>query len=140
MSTLSNTFESSPGNTLRNVIEFGGRVLLASLFLISGLGKIASYAGAAGYMATAGVPGALLPLVIATEVLGGIAVILGWQTRIVALLLAGFSLLTALIFHTHFSDQTQTVMFLKNVSIAGGLLLLVANGAGWLSIDSRPRR
>lgn len=140
MSTLSHTFDSSPGNTLRNVTELGGRVLLASLFLISGLGKMASAAGAAGYMAAAGVPGALLPLVIATEVLGGIAVIIGWRTRIVAFLLAGFSLITALIFHTHFSDQTQTVMFLKNLSIAGGLLLLVANGAGWLSVDSRSRR
>jgi putative oxidoreductase len=64
--------------------------------------------------------------VIGTEVLGGIAIALGWQTRIAAFLLAGYSLLTALVFHANFADQIQMIMFLKNVSIAGGFLLLVA--------------
>jgi putative oxidoreductase len=81
------------------------------------------------------VPGALLPLVVATELLGALAIVLGWKTRVVAFLLGGFSLLSALIFHNNFGDQTQMIMFLKNVSIAGGFLLLVANGAGPLSID-----
>ena len=66
-----------------------------------------------------------------------LAIIIGWQTRIAAFLLAGYSLLTALIFHANFADQVEMVMFLKNVSIAGGLLLLVANGAGAWSLDSR---
>jgi len=88
-------------------------------------------------MASAGVPGALLPVVIAVEVLGAAAIIVGWQTRIVAFLLAGFSLLSALIFHNDFANQIQMVMFLKNVSIAGGLLLLVAHGAGRFSLDAR---
>lgn len=79
----------------------------------------------------------MLPVVIAIEVLGALAIIVGWKTRITALLLAGFSLLTAVIFHSHFGDQIQMVMFLKNVSIAGGYLLLAANGAGPLSIDHR---
>ena len=81
-------------------------------------------------------PGALLPLVIALEVGGALAIIVGWQTRIVAFLLAGFALLSALIFHSHFADQVQMIMFWKNVAIAGGFLLLVAHGAGPLSLDA----
>jgi putative oxidoreductase len=88
-------------------------------------------------MASVGVPSVLLPVVIATEVVGATAIIVGWQTRITAFLLAGYSLLTALVFHTNFADQIEMIMFLKNVSIAGGLLLLVANGAGPLSLDRR---
>ncbi len=122
-------------STLQNVAELAGRVLLAALFLISGVGKIGAYTATAGYMASLGVPGALLPLVIATEVLGAIAIIAGWKTRIVAFLLAGFALLSAIIFHSNFADQIQMIMFLKNVSIAGGFLLLVASGAGQFSLD-----
>jgi putative oxidoreductase len=88
-------------------------------------------------MASVGVPGALLPLVIATELLGAVAIIVGWKTRIVAFLLAGFTLLSALIFHSNFADQVQMVMFLKNLTIAGGLLLLVVHGAGAISLDRR---
>jgi putative oxidoreductase len=124
-------------NTVQNVFELAGRSLLAVLFLLSGLGKIGAYAGTAAYMSSLGVPGALLPVVIATEVLCSLAVIVGWKTRVIAFLLAGFSLLTAVIFHNNFGDQTQMIMFLKNVSITGGLLLLVANGAGPLSADRR---
>jgi len=112
-------------------------VLLSVLFLISGVGKIGSYAGTAAYMGALGVPAALLPIVIATEVLGAIALIVGWKTRFTAFLLAGFTLLAALVFHNHFADQIQAIMFFKNVAIAGGLLLLVANGAGTLSLDRR---
>ncbi len=72
--------------------------------------------------------------------LGAIAIILGWQTRVTAFLLAGYSVLTALIFHANFADQIEMIMFLKNVSIAGGFLLLVANGAGPLSLDRRLAR
>jgi putative oxidoreductase len=88
-------------------------------------------------MASVGVPSALLPGAIAIEVLGALAIILGWRTRIVAALLAGFTLMTGLIFHSNFGDQVQMIMFLKNVSIAGAFLLLVANGAGPLSLDRR---
>jgi putative oxidoreductase len=124
-------------SALQNVAELGGRVLLSVLFLISGLGKIGNYAGTAAYMSALGVPAALLPLVIATEVLGAIALIVGWKTRITAFLLAGFTLLTGLVFHTHFADQIQAIMFFKNVAIAGGLLLVVAHGPGTLSLDRR---
>jgi putative oxidoreductase len=125
---------------LRNVSELGGRVFLAALFLASGLAKITAYTATAGYMAAAGVPGALLPAVIALEVLGAIAIVVGWQTRIVALLLAGFTLLSAVLFHNDFADQVQLVMFFKNVSITGGFLLLAAHGAGRLSVDGRSAR
>jgi len=117
--------------------ELLGRILLASLFLLAGLSKIGNYAGTAGYMASVGLPGALLPAVIALEVLGGIAIIIGWQTRIVSLLLAGFSALSATLFHNNFGDQTQMIMFLKNFSIAGAFLMLFAKGAGPLSLDQR---
>jgi putative oxidoreductase len=124
-------------NTVQKVSELAGRGLLAVLFLLSGLGKISAYAGTAGYMSSVGVPGALLPVVIATEVLGALAIIVGWKTRVIAFLLAGFTLLSAVIFHNNFGDQVQMIMFLKNVAIAGGFLLLVANGAGPLSLDRR---
>ena len=126
--------------TTRNAVELAGRILLATLFLMSGLGKIGAYSGTAGYMAAVGVPGALLPLVILTEVGGAIAIALGWRTRIVAFLLAGFTILSAVIFHSNFADQMQMINFMKNVSIAGGFLLLVANGAGALSLDRRSGR
>jgi putative oxidoreductase len=129
--------QAAPANTVKNIAELGGRILLSVLFLLSGVGKIGGYAGTAAYMSSVGVPGSLLPLVIATEVLGAIAIILGWQTRISAFLLAGYTLLAALIFHTNFADQIEMINFLKNVSIAGGFLLLVANGAGPLSLDRR---
>jgi putative oxidoreductase len=88
-------------------------------------------------MTSVGVPGALLPAVIAFEVLGAIAIIVGWKTRLTAFLLAGFTLLSGLLFHGNFADQMQMIMFLKNVSIAGGFLLLAAHGAGALSLDRR---
>ena len=144
MSTLSqavssqsiSSLQEQPVFTLRNATELSGRILLTSLFLLSGLGKITAYAATAGYMASVGVPGALLPLVIVTELLCSLAIILGWQTRVVSLLLAGFTLVTGALFHNNFADQIQMVMFLKNVSIAGALLMLAANGAGRLSLDS----
>ncbi len=123
--------------SLANTAEFAGRFLLALLFLLSGLGKLGAYGPTAAYMSSQGVPGALLPVVIATELLGAIAIILGWKTRIVAFLLAGFSLLTALTFHNNLVDQTQMIMFFKNISIAGGFLLLLVHGAGTLSLDGR---
>jgi putative oxidoreductase len=127
----------SPTITVKNIAEVAGRSLLALLFLLSGVGKIGAYAGTAAYMSAVGVPGALLPVVIATEAFGAIAIILGWQTRVAALLLAGYTLLAALIFHTNFADQIEMIMFLKNVSIAGGFLLLAVHGAGPISLDRR---
>ena len=124
-------------NSLSKYVELGGRVFLAAMFLLSGLGKLSAYTATAGYMASQGVPGWLLPLVIATEIGGGLAIALGWKTRIAAFLLAGFTLIAALIFHSHFADQNQMIHFWKNVAIAGGFLQLVVHGAGPLSLDQR---
>jgi putative oxidoreductase len=117
-----------------------GRILIAAIFVLAGAGKIAGYDGTAAYMAAMGVPAALLPAVIVLEIGGGLAIALGWYTRVAAFLLAGFSLVSALIFHMDFADQTQFVMFWKNVAIAGGFLFLVANGPGALALDNRIRR
>ena len=122
--------------TLDKTADLAGRVLIASLFLITGIGKITGYAGTQAYMASQGVPGALLPLVIALEVGGGLAIVLGWRTRLVAALLAGFSVAAALIFHAG-GDMTQQLMLMKNFAIAGGFLFLVARGAGEWSLDAR---
>ncbi len=144
MSTSASTSIAEPASVNSSACfkgtELAGRILLAALFLLSGLGKIGSYSATAAYMSSVGVPAALLPLVIATEVGGAISIIVGWKTRITAFLLAGFTALTALTFHTNFADQIQMIMFLKNVSIAGAFLLLVANGAGPLSLDRRLAR
>jgi putative oxidoreductase len=116
-----------------------GRVLLALAFVVAGYGKIGGYAGTQGYMESFGVPGMLLPLTIVLELGGGLAIIAGWQTRTVAILLAGFCLLTALIFHLDFADRMQSILFMKNLSMAGGFLVLVAFGPGALALDNRNR-
>ena len=137
MSTVTAVPSTSRLPALRAAADLTGRTLLASLFVISGLGKLAAYAGTAGYMASVGVPGALLPLVIALEVLGGRAIVAGYRTRIVASLLASFSIASAVLFHSNLGDQIQQIMFLKNIAIAGGFILLAARGAGGWSVDNR---
>lgn len=114
-----------------------GRVLLAHIFLLSGISKIGGYEATAGWMDAMGVPGVLLPLVIALEIGGGLALIIGWQTRLAATALAGFSVVAALIFHANLADQMQMIMFMKNFAIAGGLLYITAFGAGAFSLDAR---
>lgn len=117
-----------------------GRVLISAIFIIAGMNKIGSYAGTQGYMESMGVPGMLLPLVIALEIGAGVAVLVGWQTRIAAFLLAGFSILSAVIFHFNFADQMQSILFMKNLAMAGGLLFLVTAGAGNFSVDKLRNR
>ena len=116
--------------------ELAGRIGLAAIFLISGLSKIGGYEGTQGYMESQGVPGFLLPLVIILEVGGGAALIVGWMTRWFALALAGFCVLAALLFHFDFGNRLQQILFLKNIAIAGGLLVLCHAGAGRFSIDT----
>ena len=113
------------------------RVLLAHIFLLAGISKITAYAGTQGYMESVGVPGMLLPLVILLEAGGGLALILGWQTRLTSYALAGFTVIAAIIFHNNMGDQMQMIMFMKNFAIAGGLLLLAEHGAGAYSLDNR---
>lgn len=121
---------------LNRVSDLLGRVLLAAIFLLAGLNKISGYEGTAAYMASQGVPGELLPLVIALEIGGAVAIILGLFTRLSALALAGFSVASALLFHFDLGDQTQFVMFFKNLAMAGGFLVLFANGPGAWSLDA----
>ena len=123
-------------STLQNLAAPLGRILISLIFLTSGLSKISGYAGTQSYMEAMGVPGMLLPLVIALEVLGGLAVMVGWHTRLIAFLLAGFSLLSAVLFHANFGDQMQMIMFMKNLSIAGGFLMIVSLGGGAYTLDS----
>ena len=113
-----------------------GRIGLSLIFIISGWGKIAGYAATQGYMESVGVPGALLPLVIALELGGGLAIVAGVFTRWFALGLAVFSIASALLFHFNLADQVQAIMFWKNFAIAGGFLLLAANGPSPLSLDA----
>lgn len=118
--------------------NLAGRVLIAQIFLMAGINKIGGYAGTQGYMEAMGVPGSLLPLVIVLEIGGALALIAGWQTRLVSLALAGFSILSAVIFHADFADQTTMIMFMKNFAIAGGLLVLAARDMkDTISIDNR---
>ena len=124
-------------NQLQAFSALLGRLFLAMIFIQSGLSKMSDYAATQGYMDAMGVSSALLPLVIALEVLGGIAIVIGFKASLVALAMAGFSLLSALLFHTNFSDQTQTIMLMKNIAIAGGFLMIVAHGAGAYALDNR---
>jgi putative oxidoreductase len=112
-----------------------GRVGLSLIFIISGWGKIAGYAATQQYMESAGVPGGLLPLVIALELGGGLAILGGAFTRWIALALAAFSFASAVLFHADFGDAAQAISFWKNVAMAGGFMMLAANGAGALSLD-----
>ena len=124
-------------NAVTGLATVTGRFLLSLMFISAGIGKLgAGYEATQGYMSMMGVPTSLLPLVIATEILGGLAILVGFKTRISGFLLAGFTLIAAAIFHNNFADQMQSILFMKDLAIAGGLLLLVANGAGNLAIDN----
>jgi putative oxidoreductase len=114
-----------------------GRLLISLMFLMSGLNKIGNYSNTSGWMESMGVSSYLLPLVIILEILAAIAIIIGWKTKIAAFLLAGFCIISGLIFHSDFSNQLEIIMFMKNIAIAGGFLFLVVNGPGNFSIDNR---
>jgi len=102
--------------------NLAARALVGIIFLMAGLNKIGAYEGTQGYMEAMGISGSLLPLVILLEVAAGISLIIGWKTRYSAYALAAFTVVAALIFHSNFADQMQTILFMKNVAIIGGLL------------------
>ncbi|WP_200917488.1 DoxX family protein [Jeongeupia sp. HS-3] len=112
------------------------RALMALIFILAGLGKIGALAATAAYMEAMRVPAILLWPTIAFEVGAGILVLVGYQTRIAAALLAGFCLATAALFHTQFGDQIQMIMFLKNLAMAGGFIVLAMHGPGRFSLDA----
>jgi putative oxidoreductase len=116
------------------------RLMLVFIFIIEGWEKIGNYQGTQQYMEGFGVPGTLLPLVILTELGAGLLVAFGLLTRLAALALAGFCVLTALVFHRNLADANEFIQFTKDVAIAGGFLGLVAFGGGDWSVDALWRR
>jgi putative oxidoreductase len=123
------------------VAALAGRILIAPVFLLSGVAKLSAPVVMMGAIQAAGLPVPLLALGVATaiELLGGFALLLGFRTRIAATILAIFCLVTALAFHSHFADQNQFTHFFKNLAMAGGLLQIVAFGGGRFSLDARRR-
>ena len=131
-------------NTLQTPLSFIGRILLAALFLPAGIAKITGFAGTVGYISSVGLPlptvGAALALVV--EIVGSLALLTGFGTRIAALVLGAFTLVASFFFHAYWAvpaDQAFVVqlLFFKNVAVVGGLLALAANGAGGWSLDAR---
>lgn len=122
---------------MQDITNFAGRILLAVIFVLAGFQKLTHYSGTQQYLEHLGIPGMLLPLVILLELGGGIALVLGAYTRVVAVALAGFCLLTAVMVHYHPGDQMQMINFMKNLAMAGGFLVLAAYGAGKMSLDYR---
>jgi len=128
---------ANPSATFDALVPFVGRLLLSAIFLMSALGKIQAPAGTIGYIAAAGLPfpQAAYALAVLIELGGGLALLFGFRTRIAAGALAIFSLAAAAGFHSNLADMNQFIHFFKNVAIAGGLLQVVAFGAGSFSLD-----
>lgn len=123
----------------KSFLPLAGRILMAAIFVMSGIGKIANPAGTIGYINAMGLPFPELALAgaIGIEVVGGLLLVIGLYTRPVALVLAAFSIVTGLVFHSAIGDQNQMIHLMKNLAMAGGLLQIAAFGAGSLSIDAR---
>ncbi|WP_226642738.1 DoxX family protein [Microbulbifer variabilis] len=136
-STLSTAQPSTNHKLFADIADLSGRIGLAAIFLLAGVNKIQNYEGSAQYLAMGGLPEFLLPLVILFEIGGALALIMGFQVRLTALAFAGFSLLTAVMFHNNLADQMQFLMFFKNLAMTGGFLVLAAHGAGRFSLDRR---
>ena len=120
------------------LVPFVGRILVAAIFILSGLGKIGAPAATQGYIAAMGLPAPLLAYIgaIVVELGGGLLLLAGYRTKLVAAALAVFSIVTAFVFHHALADQNQMIHFLKNFAMAGGLLQFVAYGAGRISVDN----
>jgi len=134
-------------NALQNSLALVGRLLLAMLFLPAGIGKLAGFAGTVGYIASVGLPmpsmAAAIALII--EIVGSVALITGFGTRIAALILAVFTLVASFFFHAYWAvpaDQqlVTQLLFMKNIAVVGGLLTLAAWGAGAWSLDARNKK
>ena len=121
-------------SALHDVVSLVARILMSVIFLSAGFEKITAYGASASYMEAHGIPGTLLPLAIATELGGGLAVLLGIFARWAGLCLAGFCIVTAALFHADPGDQNQMINLMKNLAMAGGFLLLFANGPGRYSV------
>jgi putative oxidoreductase len=122
-------------NTAYRWVDLPARILMAALFLMSGIGKLLTSAATGAYMQSYGVPAVLVWPAAAWEIGSGVLLTVGLGTRWISPLLAGWCLLTAAIFHTHFADHVQQIMFFKNMVMAGGFLVLARTGAAGLSVD-----
>lgn len=121
---------------MNNYAILVARIMMPVLFIVAGYGKLGdAYAGTQQYMQAMGVSGALLPLTILLELGGGLAILFGFLTRTTAIFTFGFTVLTALLFHSNFAEGANQLMFMKNFTIAGGYLLLAVTGPGKFSID-----
>lgn len=136
---LTTASANTQGSALTGIVPTAGRVLLAAIFILSGLSKLSAPAATIGFIESVGLPFPALAYAgaVGLEVLGGIALIVGFQTRLVAAAMALFSIVTAAAFHGDLADQNQFIHFFKNVAMAGGLLQIVAFGAGRFSIDAK---
>ncbi len=121
---------------VNSVLILLARLLMSLIFITAGYSKIGGYEGTAQYMASMGVPGALLPLVILLELGGGLALLVGFQARLAAFGLAVFCVLSGILFH---GTPDQQIMLMKNLALAGGLLAFTVFGAGRLSVDAEQR-
>lgn len=126
---------------MNHTVMFVGRILIAALFLMAGIGKFTAVAGTASYFAKLGLPApqVMVWLTIAVEIGGAVLLILGWKTRQAAWLLAAFTLLASFLGHPFWDDASQMDAFLKNLAIIGGLMFVAAAGPGALSLDGRRR-
>ena len=118
-----------------NIIELIGRLFLSLIFLLEGVNKIFNYEETIEYMEFFNVPGYLLTPAIIIEILFPLLVIIGYKTKLAAVILSFFSILLAIIFHSNFSDQMQLISFLKNFAIAGGFIIIFVYGPNKLSLD-----
>jgi|SoiMetStandDraft_2_1073263.scaffolds.fasta_scaffold401300_1 putative oxidoreductase len=116
------------------------RILMSGAFLVFGIGKIIHMARMQDYMEAHGVPGDLIPIAIVVQIGFGLLVVLGYQTRFAAMMLAGFCIIATSLFHTQFSATGELAHFTKDFSIAGGFLFMIAYGPGPLSLDARIAR
>jgi len=120
-----------------NILDLLARILISTIFLLSGANKISNYEGAIVWMESMGMPGIFLIPAIILEIAGPILIIIGYKVKISAALLSMFCVATAVIFHNNFSDQMQLMSFLKNIGLAGGFLFLFINGAKNFSLDKK---
>ena len=118
-----------------HIVELIGRIFLSALFLFNGIAKIFYYEGTIEYMENFGVPGYLITPAIIIEIVFPTLLIIGYKTRLSAIVLASFTILLAVIFHTDFSNQMQLTQFLKNFAISGGFIIVFTYGPGKFSLD-----
>ena len=122
-----------------DTLKLIARILISIIFILAGFSKFGNIGGTAGYIASIGLPAstALAWLAAIFEAVAGLMILVGFQTRLTSWALAAFCIFTGVVFHNNFGDQTQMILFMKNIAIAGGFILLAVTGAGALSVDGR---